>query len=471
MKISKYNTLLGIAFDGAQMSVACLRKAGQRLEVRRQFQTTLTLDPLTSDPELVGHEVRNHLGEAGINEKRCVLCVPLKWALIARVEIPALMTGADRDGYIAVQSEREFPFAPDELMTSVSMFEAPGGGEHATIAAFPASHVMAFQKIMKAAKLRPQSITLGITAVVDPAAAGPAVILHATGQGVDMLIAAGGGIVALRSLEDHSNVEHPAHGLDVAAIARQIRITLGQLPVELRESVHTLQVFGSGERAEQILEDLPALTAPLGLEVSKGALPCREWLSRPGSDRAGGIAAVAACAERLLGLPPAFEFLPPRSSWLKQTANRFSARAALYLASAAVLLITGCVAALVLQHRRLARLEAEWEAISPRVAQAEAIQEKVRNFRPWASDEAQSLDIMKQLTEAFPEAGDVWAKSISMKEGLSKITCAGDARNNDAVLRMSEKLKDSPGVSKLTSQMQGAGPTHFSLSYTLDGAR
>ena len=46
------------------------------------FSVSLSLDPLTADPELVGREIRNHLDAAGVRERHCIVAVPLKWALI-----------------------------------------------------------------------------------------------------------------------------------------------------------------------------------------------------------------------------------------------------------------------------------------------------------------------------------------------------------------------------------------------------
>ena len=109
---------------------------GDQIQIRQSFQVPLTLDPLTGDPELVGHEIRNHLNKTGVHENRCILCVPLKWAMFLQTELPKL-SEADTLDYIKVQAEHEFPFSPDDLTLSTSKYQLADGLEYATIAGNP----------------------------------------------------------------------------------------------------------------------------------------------------------------------------------------------------------------------------------------------------------------------------------------------------------------------------------------------
>ena len=82
---------------------------------------SLSLDPLTNDAELVGREIRKHLDQAGIRERRCVVCVPLNWALTLQTKLPEL-PDADVTSFLQVEAERGFPYGPDALLTSSSRF-------------------------------------------------------------------------------------------------------------------------------------------------------------------------------------------------------------------------------------------------------------------------------------------------------------------------------------------------------------
>ncbi len=72
------------------------------------FSVSLSLDPLTNDPELVGREIRNHLDAVGIRERHCVVGLPLKWALTTHLEVPELPE-ADVASFLQIEAERGFP--------------------------------------------------------------------------------------------------------------------------------------------------------------------------------------------------------------------------------------------------------------------------------------------------------------------------------------------------------------------------
>ena len=80
----KLTGLLGLALDGSRLDGVVLRRTNGSLQVQQTFSVTLSLDPLTAAPELVGREIRNQLDAAGVRERRCVVGVPLKWILTAQ---------------------------------------------------------------------------------------------------------------------------------------------------------------------------------------------------------------------------------------------------------------------------------------------------------------------------------------------------------------------------------------------------
>jgi hypothetical protein len=135
-----------------------------------------------------------------------------------------------------------------------------------------------------------------------------------------------------------------------------------------------------------------------------------------------------------------FEFLPPRvNSWQQFTA-RYSSRK-LVTAGAAVggiaLLI---LAAFLVQEWQLSRLRNRWTAISPEVHDLENLQQQIRKFRPWYDDSVRNLSILRRITEAFPDDGAVSAKTVEIRENAN-VTCSGIATDNQALLRMLERLR------------------------------
>ena len=463
MRLVRHRTLLGVALEGKGMTACVLRHTGSQLEILKTVQAPLSLDLLSSDPVLAGQEIRNHLDGARIRVSSCVVSVPLKWALTLRAELPPASAGlseADVDSFVAVQAERGFPFPPEELSLAVSRYRTPGGAERVTIVALPAHHVEALRKVFRAARLRPASITLGVSAL---SASRPDTVSLLLGEnGADLQVSAGGGVVALRSLEDAIETDLDGVSFDADMIAGQLRITLGQLPQALRDTLRTVRVFGPDAVAERAIEELADPIACLGMQVEAGDL----GLEIPG--RVSPSACVAA-ARHLSGQPAGLEFLPPRTSRFRQVAGRVSSRAAAWLVAAAAVLVMGAASAFLWQHVRLSRIEAEWRSIEARVGEVEALQEQVRKFRPWFDDSLGNLCIARTLTEAFPQDGAVWAKSVAIKDS-SKVTCTGHARSNGDLLAMLDALRETPGVEDVqVAQVRGESPLQFSLGFHWNG--
>jgi len=472
MRSKKFSALLGIAFEGSRMTAVLLRKTGKRMQVREALQTTLSLDPTTNDPELVGREIRDRLSNAGIRQSRCVVCVPLKWALTLRTDLPEL-SDADTESYLAVQAEREFPFAPEHLSLSVSRYRTPGGTAEATVVAIPVNRLAALQKILKAARLHPVSITLGIASIPQNSTSPQEgeITLLAGQDSLDLAVLFGGGLVALRPLEDISTGGQAAEDIDGDLVTREIRITLGQLPQDLRDAIRTVRVFGPADLVEALRAELHDLCERMGISVEAGEAGSGAEILKP--ETFGKLTPSAFCgaAGRLLNEASVLEFLPPRSSLFKQITGRVSSRGTFWLGGAAAAIVLLVVVVFFYQHWRLSRLESEWRSIEPRVSEIATLQGKIRQFRPWVDDSVQSLAIVRKITEAFPEDGTVWAKTLEIKvlpdSGQIAVSCSGKAKSNQEWLKVLERLRQTKGIEGLRfQQVRGDAPLQFGLSFT-----
>ncbi len=475
MKARKYSTLLGLAFDGENMKAVLLHRTGQRVRCRRSLQVALSLNPVSSDPALAGREIRNHLSEAGIRERHCVVCVPLQWALIVQSDLPDLPE-SDQNSYLELQAERRFPFALEDLSLAINCYQAPDGSRGATLAAIPRQHITALQKTLHAAKLRPVGITLGITSLCefDSIPPGTAVLL-AGNRGIDFAIAFSRGLMALRSIGTGHSADSTEELQDTAEIVRQIRITLGLLPAGLQSAIRIARVFGTAAQSAPILAALQESADRLGFDVQAGDLrtlhPAVE-----GADIPAGVSAecFAATLSRLVGRPTDFEFLPAQVSRFKQLTGRISSRGTRWLAAGAAALVVLFGGLMGYQHIRLSRLESQWKAIEPHVKQLAGLQAKIRQFRPWFDSSHRTLRITKALTEAFPEEGAVWAKSLEIRRlpetGETVVSCSGKARSNREWLAVLDRLRKTQGIADLRfQQVQGGDPLQFTLTFRWTG--
>src|SRR5262245_1091915 len=105
LKSGPGSSILALVLDGSRLEGVVLRRTNGSVQKQQAFSFSLSLDPLTNAPDLVGREIRNQLDAAGVHERRCVLALPLKWALTAHTKIPEIPE-ADIAGFLEIEAER-----------------------------------------------------------------------------------------------------------------------------------------------------------------------------------------------------------------------------------------------------------------------------------------------------------------------------------------------------------------------------
>jgi len=459
------STVLGLALDGSRLEGALLRRTNGSVVIQKTFSASLSLDPLTNDPELVGQEIRNHLEKAGIRERRCAVCVPLNWALILQTKVPE-MPEADVASFLQIEAERGFPYGLDALLISSSQFRSPGGEQYATQVAVSRDHVSRLEKALKAARLKPVTFSLGIAALqgVGQASANGVMALAIGENGVGLQVSCGGGIAALRALEGTLESEGGLKRLHSDVVAREIRITLGQLPADVRGSVRQLRVFGNGDLAPELVNEIRSRVEP-GMRV--------EWVTKYAPDEFGvqvpaeasSSPAASLAARYLAGSAGSLEFLPPKVSSWQQFSARYSSRKLVWAGATAGAVAALVIGAFAVQQWQLSHLRAQSNSMAPTVAELEDMQQQIRKFRPWFDESFRSLSILRKVTEAFPEDGVVTAKTFEIRE-MTSVTCSGIARDNTAFLRLHDQLRATKEITDLkVDQVKGKTPMQFTFNF------
>jgi hypothetical protein len=447
LKRRSLDSLLGLTLDGSRLDGVVVRRVNGALHPQQTFSVSLSLDPLTAEPELVGREIRNHLDAAGIRERNCVLGLPLKWMLTTHCEVPQLPE-EDVTSFLQLEAERGFHSDVATLHFAASRCQLASGKQSALLVGVPRSHLSRIEQELQAAKLKPIGFGLGITALQPPAAdAAHGVMAIAIGEtNVGLEITCGGGVAALRALEAALETEGSRQILHADLVAREARITLGQLPAELRESVHHVRIFGPRDLAQQLSDELELRLEHMGLkvEIVSRYAPGEFGLQLPLESAVSPALSLA--ASRLAGRKPPFEMLPPRVTAWQQLADRYSSgklRMAGATGAAVALLV---ILAFVVQQIQLISLRSQWAGMAPKVKELQALQDQIRKYRPWYDETFRGLTLMKQITGAFPDTGVVSAKTLEIRD-LSAVTCTGVARDQGEVLNMFDRLSSSGGVS------------------------
>jgi hypothetical protein len=459
-------TVLGLAFNGSRIEGALVRRSNGSLQVQKTFNAALALNPLTGDPELVGREIRNHLEQAGIRERRCVICLPSNWALALQTEVPE-MPDEDVPSFLEIEAERGFPYGLDALCVGNSRYRSLTGKRFATQVAVPRNHLSQLERSLKAAQLRPLSFTLGVTALQSPdRESSHGVMALAIGDGsVDLQVTCWGGVSVIRTLDGVFEHESVQPKLSTDLLLREIKITLGQMPDDFRQAVRKVRVFGRGDSARRFVNEAGRRLEIMGVKAELVEAYASNEFSKSLPAGVEVSPAFSAAARCVTGIPPVFEFLPPKVGPWQQLTTRFSSKklGSVSAAAAVVLLLAG--GAFGVQQFQLSRLRNQWAAMESRVRELEGMQQEIKRFRPWFDSSFRNLAILRNVTEAFPEDGVVSAKTLEIRD-VSSVTCSGIARDNQALFKMLDQLRAAKDVRDLkVDNIRGKTPLQFTFNF------
>ena len=464
-KRKKLTTLLGLTLDGSRLDGVVLRRTNDALQRLHSFSAQLTLDPLTAAPELVGREIRNQLDAANVRERDCIVGVPLKWVLTAQTELPPLPE-ADAASLLQMEAERGFHSDVTVLQMDNSRSALAGDKKFVLLAAIPNTHIGSLEQVLAAAKLKPASLALGISALQSPAAEkSDGVLALAIGESHVGLQITAGGVVALRGLEGAIENEAGRRTLVADVVTREARVTLGQLPGELREKVKRIHIFGPKELAQQLADEMELRFEPMGLkvEVVSAYAPDEFGVTLPPD--ASLSPAFSLAARYLTGQKPAFEFLPPKPTLIEQFVTKYSSgrlRTTGAIAAGVAAIVLGLF---LFQQIQLWHLRSQWSHLQARVTELQHIQDQIRQYRPWYDGTFRSLAILRQLSLAFPQDGVVTAKDIRIHDD-GTVTCSGNAQDNSSLLATLANLRKADRVSNLkVEQILGKKPMQFVFGF------
>jgi hypothetical protein len=392
--------------------------------------------------------------------------LPLKWVLATHAEVPQLPE-ADVASFLQIEAERGFPCDAATLQTSTSRCALGGGKQYALLTGIPRNHLVSLDNALRAAKLQPISFSLGVAALqpVGAEASNGVMALTIGESHVGLQVTCGGGVPALRALEGALEQEGGRRSLRAELVAREARITLGQLPAELRDAVKRIRIFGPRDLAQQLADELELRLEPLGLKVEPVLRYAAGEFGVELPVEAAVSPALSLAAGKLVGRGAPFEFLPPRVTAWQQLTSRYSSGKLGTVGAAAAAVGVLVAAAFGYQQFQLVRFGAQWLGMREKVNQLQAIQNQIKQYRPWYDESARTMTIMKLVTQAFPEEGSVTAKVVEIRDP-GTVTCSGQATDYNALLRTLELLRKTTGVSEVRlNTIRGKSPMQFTFDF------
>ncbi len=466
--------------DHIAVSVVRLRLDDDGRDVVPAQSVPIGADDVFRNPEKAGTVLAAALDAAGLREKRCAVCVPPAWALAASCDLPAVEPD-DLRGYLELRAEREFPVALSELRLGHSPYTLPDGTRRATLAALPSRRVEAVEAMLAAAGGRRAlsvSLALGDTLTADGGDPAPTLHFLASPGHADVIVTAGGGVAALRSLagpaEDAAKpdegsalpgAEASAGVFDPVTFARDIRITLGRLPQAVSQGVRLARFGGGPESAARLRREIRDNLWRMGIE----SLEDEPSEGSPARDVNNATAEHAAALRLRRGFVP-FEFVVFQPHRLEVLYKRHNTRFYRRIAAVVAALVFLPALTFFARGQYESHLTSQWETMRDNVADLDGLQQKIRRFRPWFEPNPVTVQTLEGLFDVFPEGGDVWAKSIQVN-AAGLVTCTGFAKTQKALIDLTERLRKKPGVSGVTLKNQRSeNPIQFTFTCQWGGA-
>lgn len=444
-------SVLALTMESDRLLVGLLHRDDAGIRLEKSLSLDLGAAAIVANPQKAGEKLAAELEREEIRERRCVVCLPTHWALATSTELPPV-DADDLRGYLELCAERELPVS--DLRLAHSSYALSDGIPRATLAGVPAKRIEAVEAALMAAGCKIVSMSLGLDRYLPAASAHGALFFLTNGSHVDLVVAGGGGIAAVRSLEGAADSETP---LEAGAFCREVRITLGRLPQSLREQIRRARFEGSS-KAEALLRESRVQLGRLGLE-------------HVDISRENNPPALEAAERHLRREPIAFEYVVPRVNRAEVLLKRFDSRQRRWLGGAVVALILLPLLLAIVRSRIESHYSSQWEAMRKNVTELDSIQGNLRQYRPWFEPAPQNLQLFDALISGFPEAGDVWAKSVQMT-GEFQVTCSGFARNQPALMGLLDRLRARPDVVGLqVQQVRGDNPVQFSVTYKWEANR
>ncbi len=453
-------SVLCLSIVDGRLRAAQVARAKNAFAVLRSTTAPMALELLHPEPELVGRELRNHLEAAQIRERHCVVSLPPAWVMSQHVTLPEL-SPEDTASLLQIEAEKGFPCSPEELQMAHS--EHRSATERCvTQLAVRKEQLNQLGEVLKQAGLRPLGYSLGLAALPGALAAkGEGVItLQVEPKGATLLVTAGGGIAAWRTLEAAIESEAGESVANGAALARELRITFEQIPGSLRGEIRRLAICGDPRLAGQLAGGLGDWARELGLAVEVAAAD-RKPAAEEELERLG--------EQYLQAVAPKLEFMPPHPSRWALLMARYNSRRLATVGMGAAAAVLVAAAAFGWQEYRLWSLRSEWRGMSAQVAELEQVQARIREFRPWYDTSFRNLSIMKKVVDCFPETGVVSAKSLEIHSPAT-VSVSGSARDNTSLLRTLDQLRQTKQVQGLKiEQIRGKTPAQFTFTFRWSG--
>lgn len=471
MKLTGKQSFLGIAIGERSVTVAEVgppRRGGTGYNVRH----TAHFAPAGADgltPEAFAAFLRQH----SFGAKHAVVGVPARWVIARERDIPPSSEDQAAE-VLRMQAERMFTAELGEVAVDYAGTADASAPRGVLLVALPRTQLDRVVRLVESAGVEVAAVMPTTLALAGADESTDGLVLSLSDDAVELAAHRGGAPRLLRHLPIRGADVASANGSQataMAALAGEIRRTVALMPRSpgaTPTSANQLQLWdGIGLGAD----GSSTLARQSGVVLRERD---RAATNNAASQYAPAIAlALAGAAPH----PGTVDFRHPRLAAPKRQRIGRRTAWAIGIAAAALLLLVGLWAEVRWRESQLAAVQAEINAMKPKVESAEHVSQLIGVARGWFPEgRPAALDCLRDITNAFPDGGEsIFVTKFTLPE-TRQGNFTGRAPNRDLVLdlvvRMNKSKTKSFANVKPDYMLDAGGSSNevaFSISFTYQG--
>ena len=467
--------ILGLAIDdsGVVATEMCLRAGRVEMRGTGEFSWDRELTP--DNVKELGQGLRQFLREQGFTAKRVVIGLAAKWVLAKEVEAPPAPPEV-LAGILGIQAERVFSMNPDDLVFDYCGKPSATEKSHVLLLAARRQVVDRMKELAEAAGLQVQSITVSAFACGAAASENGTACrygLYTRPTYCEFWGQFDGSPRFIKHIPmavDGDSSEYA--DLLSTTIQRQVLLSSRQD----QSPPHHVTAYDACGLPADVFDRLNKRLGPQ-ITVRNG----RAGLLAEGAATSDGLPetrTVAAAAVALLAVgpeKPAVDFLNPRIGEKKKAGHKRAMVWGAVVAAVCLIALAAWVLDWQNDRRAVATYKQQLEDMSEDLVAAKSVVDRLSYADSWGSTEPRFLNCLRELTQAFPEEGTIWATSLALNEtGTGSVV--GKATSEASFYEVLDKIKDDQAFSEprmihLRDAGRNSREKEFAISFVFKGAK
>ncbi len=467
--------IVGLAIDdcGVVATELCLRAGGTEIHRSGEFSWNKELTGETAVE--LGQQLRQFLHERGFTAKIAAVGLAAKWVLAREVETPPAAPEA-LAGILGIQAERVFSMSASELVFDYCGKASTSEKSQVLLLAAKRQLVDQVKTLTAAAGLHVQSITVSAFACGSaPSDNGSACRygLYTRPTYCEFWGQSPSGPQFIKHIPLVVD-GNPAGYADLLTAAVQRHVLLSSR--QDQAPPHHVAAYDACGLSVDVFKRLNERLGPqITVRNGRFGLLSRAPAASQGSQDDRTVAAAAVAMTAVGPDKPVVDFLNPRIGEKKKASNK---RVLVWGAVAAGVCLIGLFVWLAgwrSDVRHIAEYKAQLEAMSEDIATAQSVVDRLSYADKWGDTTPRFLSCLRELTQAFPDEGYVWASSMALTENGSG-SVVGKASSENSVFDVLDKINKNEAFSNvkmihIRDVGQNSSEKDFAVSFVFKGAK